>query len=317
MDVILNLQQKANALGRADHMITLKPQPSSRPSMLRGLRPNSGIRAAENTLWPPAHFSSLDIAHLCQHDVHTALYGITPQSPGSAPAYPTDQDGPLPPLRRFLAYENLTQNKPGSAWALYPAPVAFLANQTRVDWRSIRTASNASSAFSPLQFYEPGDVMALSGGHFALPVTWEQNCFRSGMVVIIEKDGKTDNGRAWKYQVVVFQPQAPRYPRAAPSGPAQNQKRNQFVDKLFKDIASTLRQVSGCWIGGTLKPDDGSGVDNAAAIAARGVQPDSVELSSNLISELTEDPDSLTTDAQTLSTRGFRNVGVRQIDWEA
>ncbi|KAK7919948.1 hypothetical protein PG985_007970 [Apiospora marii] len=341
LDDLLGYLENDNALERDDHTITLKPQPSSRRSMLSGPSTNSGIRVAKNTIWPPVHLSSVNIAHLCQHDVHKDLYGITPQNLGTAPTYPTDQSGPIT-VRRFLSYETLTKSKPSSSWALYPAPVAFLADQSRGDWYKV--TGHQSRFYSTLAefldyakqalrheatqrvlglltpwFYETGDVMALSNGHLALPVTWEQMCFRSGMAIIVDKHEKTENGRAWKYQVVVFQPQAPRYPRAAPSGPIRNEKRDQFVDQLFADIAGTLRPVSGRWIGGTLKPDgdnDGSSID-AATIAARGVQPDSVELSSALISELTEDPDSLATDAQSLSTRGFRNIGVREIDWDA
>ncbi|KAK8086941.1 hypothetical protein PG994_001915 [Apiospora phragmitis] len=63
--------------------------------MLKGQKNNNGVVVDANTLWPPAHLSNLDIAHLCQHDVHTALFGITTEKPGAMSNYPTDQDNPV------------------------------------------------------------------------------------------------------------------------------------------------------------------------------------------------------------------------------
>ncbi|KAK7979883.1 hypothetical protein PG989_012340 [Apiospora arundinis] len=106
------------------------------------------------------------------------------------------------------------------------------------------------------------------------------------------------------------------YPRATPSGAGRSQKRDEWVDKLFDVVVSTVRPVaSGCWIGGTLKPgggNDGSDADTSA----RGVAPDSVELSAALISEMTEDPNRLTTDSMTLSLRKFKNYAVRESLWD-
>ncbi|KAK7973493.1 hypothetical protein PG996_007718 [Apiospora saccharicola] len=99
MDVILKLRQKANDLGRADHIITLKPQPSSRPSMLRGPSPaRTGTRS----------------------------------------------------------------------------PVTSPALQHLVGVSSLREADAAPTRGTT---------------QLALPVTWEQKCFRSGMTIIINEDG--------------------------------------------------------------------------------------------------------------------------------
>ncbi|KAK8040148.1 hypothetical protein PG993_008559 [Apiospora rasikravindrae] len=333
LDVLLKLRQKANDLGRHNHMITLKPKTSSRPSTLRGPKNNTGVAIDNNTVWPPAHFSALDVAHLCQQDVHTALFGITPDKPGSEPTYPTEQDNPLA-VRRFLCYENLTKNKAGSTtWALYCAPVAFLDDGAREKWyvntghssrfystlpEFIAYAKDALSRDATERvicmltpwFYEVNEVMTFSGGHVALPLVWRDMCYRSGMTLVVDKDGNLEDNKTWKFKVVIFQPQAPRYPPRRP--PRRRQRRE--AGRVFQALAGSMHYVEGAWVGGTLKPggDDGSGV-----ASRRGVSPDSVELAAAMVTELTEDPQSLTTDSMTMSTRHFRNADVRQSAWDA
>ncbi|KAK8085952.1 hypothetical protein PG994_000926 [Apiospora phragmitis] len=103
-----------------------------------------------------------------------------------------------------------------------------------------------------------------------------------------------------------------------PRGAGRGQKPDEWVDKLVEIIGGTLRGVSNNgWLGSTLQPGgDDDGVD-AANASARGVQPDPVELSAALVSELTEDPESLTSDSQTLSMRMFRNIKVPLRNWDA
>ncbi|KAK7978732.1 hypothetical protein PG988_006222 [Apiospora saccharicola] len=55
---------------------------------------------------------------------------------------------------------------------------------------------------------------------------------------------------------------------------------------------------------------------NAPDTNRREVRPESVELSANLVSELTEDPSSLTIDPVPLSARHFRNADFRESAWE-
>ncbi|KAK8085951.1 hypothetical protein PG994_000925 [Apiospora phragmitis] len=198
LEMIIKLHEDANALDRIDHIKTLKPpKPLSRPFLLKGAKNNSGIVVSANTLWPPAHFSALDIAHLCQHDVHTTLFGITPENPGSLPTYPTDQDNPI-------------------ACAL----VAFLDDDARETWYTL--TGHKSRFYSTLPefiddakqalrnnsterviclltpwFYDADEVMTLSGGHVALPIAWQNQCYRSGMTLIVDRDGKTENNRVW------------------------------------------------------------------------------------------------------------------------
>ncbi|KAK8135148.1 hypothetical protein PG984_007160 [Apiospora sp. TS-2023a] len=334
LDILLDLRQKVNDLGRNDHVITLRPKTLSRPSMLSGPgNNNNGIVMNNNSpIWPPVHYSPLDIAHLCQHDVHVALFGITPENPGAEPTFPTDQDNPVT-VRRFLCYEQLTKNKnaPSTTWSLYCSPVAFLDDAAREAWYT--NTGHKSRFYSTLPefieyakealsrggkdrvislltpwFYEVGDVMALSGGHLALPVTWEKQCFRSGMTLIVEKDGKRENTNTQQFKVIIFRPQAPHYPRAEPRGAGRGEKQDEWVGQVFGTITRKMHYVGSCWVGGTLQ--------NAVDTNGREVSPDSVELSANLVSELTEDPSSLTIDPVSLSARHFRNPDVRQSAWD-
>ncbi|KAK6825934.1 hypothetical protein PG987_013428 [Apiospora arundinis] len=332
LDIILSLREKAGGQRPDDTMITLKPGKSSRPSMLSGPS-NNGIRVNSATVWPPAHLSNIDVAHLCQHDVHTALYGITPQTQGSMPNFPTDQDNPVT-VRRFLGYEALTKSNAGSPWSLYCAPVAFLDDSAREAWYT--TTGHKSRFYSTIAefvyyaketlrrgnverticmltpwFYDASEIPGLArDGNLALPTAWEKKCFRSGMTLIIAKDGKMDDNRTKQFQVVVFQPQAPLYPRAAPRSAGRGDKQDAWVSQVFEAINGKMHHIAGTWVGGTLKDSSSSNV-----AASRGVNPDSVELSAALISELTEDPQSLTTDPMSLSARKFRQPDVRQSAW--
>lgn len=332
LDVILRLRQKANDMARHDHLIPLRPKTLSRPSLLSGPNNNNGIVISNNTIWPPVHLSPLDVAHLCQHDVHVALFGIAPETPGAQPTYPTDQDNPVA-VRRFLCYENLTKNKtiPPTTWALYCAPVAFLDDAAREAWYA--NTGHRSRFYSTLPefieyakgalsnntterviclltpwFYDADEVQALSNGHLALPVAWEQKCHRSGMALFVEKDGKMEDGKTWQYKVVVFQPQAPHYPRAAPRGAGRGEKQDAWVGQVFRTVTGRMHHVASAWVGGTLT--------NAGDTGGRAVSPDSVELSAALVSELTEDPSSLAIDPVSLSARHFRNADVRQSAWD-
>ncbi|KAK6844372.1 hypothetical protein PG995_014482 [Apiospora arundinis] len=318
LDIMLSLREKAGGQRPDDSMITLKPGKSSRPSMLSGPS-NNGIRVNSAT-----------------HDVHTALYGITPQTQGSIPNFPTDQDNPVT-VRRFLGllgYEALTKSNAGSPWSLYCAPVAFLDDIAREAWYT--TTGHKSRFYSTIAefvdyakealrrgnieraifmltpwFYNANEVPGLArDGNLALPTAWEKKCFRSGMTLIIAKDGKMDDNRTKQFQVVVFQPQAPLYPRAAPRSAGRGDKQDAWVSQVFEAINGKMHHIAGTWVGGTLKDSSSS---NAAA--SRGVNPDSVELSAALISELTEDPQSLTTDPMSLSARKFRQPDVRQSAW--
>ncbi|KAK8078613.1 hypothetical protein PG996_004783 [Apiospora saccharicola] len=334
LDVILGLRRTANDQARHDHaLVTVKPKALGRPSMLRGPNNNSGIVVGNNSpVWPPAHFSPLNVAHLCQQDVHLALFGITPESPGAEPIFPTDQDNPIA-VRRFLCYENLTKNKtvPATTWALYCAPVAFLDDGAREAWYvntghrsrfystlpefieyakgvlSSNTIERVMCLLTPW-FYDVNEVMALANGELALPVAWEKTCYRSGMAMLVEKDGKMEDGKTRQYKVVIFQPQAPRYPRATPRGADRGQKQHEFVGTVIRTIVGKMNHIASAWVGGTLQ--------NAPDTNGREVSPDSVELSANFVSELTEDPSSLTIDPVSLSARHFRNADVRESAWE-
>ncbi|KAK8863205.1 hypothetical protein PGQ11_009440 [Apiospora arundinis] len=217
LDILLDLRAKANDQRRS--AITLKPKNASRPSMLKG-NSNIGIQVDNSIIWPPVHLSQLDIAQLCQQDVHTALYGITPENVGSAPSYPIDQDNPVT-VRRFLCYENLTKNKGGSTWALCCALVAFLDDNAREAWYASTGPQNRFYSTLPefLEyakgalrhnmierviclltpwFYDATEVRNLAReGNVALPIAWEKRCFRSGMTLVVTRDGNKENSRAW------------------------------------------------------------------------------------------------------------------------
>ncbi|KAK7979882.1 hypothetical protein PG989_012339 [Apiospora arundinis] len=180
LDILLDLRAKANDQRRS--AITLKPKNASRPSMLKG-NSNIGIQVDNSIIWPPVHLSQLDIAQLCQQDVHTALGGST--------------------------------------WALCCAPVAFLDDNAREAWYA--STGPQSRFYSTLPefleyakgalrhnmierviclltpwFYDATEVRNLAReGNVALPIAWEKRCFRSGMTLVVTRDGNKENSRAW------------------------------------------------------------------------------------------------------------------------
>ncbi|KAI0894862.1 hypothetical protein F4806DRAFT_497567 [Annulohypoxylon nitens] len=297
----------------------------------RGLTPPANLK--KPPLWPPGHFSHMDVAIMAETTVRKQLFGVDIRNPIREmdwPRYPHDQDPPLV-VRKFLCWLSLTLTKASSKTSLFLAPVAFITHEERVEWykltghksRFYATADEflnyAVAEFQKLGgatkqhvmglltpwFYEPDEVIAdAKQKDRAIPLSWEKGCFRAGMVLRIEKLGKVDTFHT--FRLVLFMPRAPYHQGARQSADRQRQQ-NMWVDEVFRKAQAKF-DVRGGWAYGQAPPHDYP--------TERNVRPDSVELSSKVIETSMRDPSSFPSTEEQFEDAGYLRLTAYTGTWQ-
>ncbi|KAI0842813.1 hypothetical protein F5Y06DRAFT_74091 [Hypoxylon sp. FL0890] len=289
-----------------------------------GLKVPRGFKSTH--VWPPAHFGPLDVAIMAEARMRKELFGLDSNNKGDeddAPLYPHDQDLPLD-ARKFLCHLSLTETTSASKTALFPAPIAFNTNEQRQEWylptghtsRFYATIDEfityAHAEFKNTEsgskhhvigllspwFFEVGAVKAKAAErNEAIPITWQKTCFRAGMMLCLSKSKR--DGPHWVYRLIMFKPGLPYYTRAAePSD--RRPKQDAWIEELLDHLESNFGIDEG-WVGGKART-------HYAAPSTRGVSPDSIEVSSEIIAEIMEDPSSLPNTSNELLKRGFQEM---------
>ncbi|KAI0148097.1 hypothetical protein F4776DRAFT_298883 [Hypoxylon sp. NC0597] len=291
-----------------------------RPPSLKAPKYFNGSR-----VWPPAHFGPLDVATMAESQTRKELFGVDlyNEDEDDAPRYPHDQDPPQS-VRKFLCHLSLTQTKPNSNIGLFCVPIAFNTNEQRRDWyvptghmsRFYATVDEfmtyAQAEFQRKDGSSKQHVIGLLTPWFfeidavklkaaekdeAIPTVWEKTCFRAGMMICLSKFSSDDSD--WAYRVILFKPSRTDYIRAEePSD--RRPKQNEWIEELLKNLEGTFDIVEG-WIGGRART-------HVAALPNRGVSPDSVEVSCEIITEIMEDPRSLPNVKKELFARRFQTL---------
>ncbi|KAI0008875.1 hypothetical protein F4779DRAFT_412379 [Xylariaceae sp. FL0662B] len=278
-------------------------------------------------VWPPAHFSDLDVAIIGETSVRKELFGVDHNNPlgdEEEPRYPHDGDLPLW-IRIFLCWLSLTERKPESKCALFLAPVAFIDHKKRQGWHKAtghksryyatvdEFLSYAYDNFEKTGSAAKSHVLGLLTPWFfeidavrkdaetkkqAIPHVWEKTCFRAGMMMALMKVKRVD--QYWTYRLILFKPGLPVYPGAAEPR-ERREKQDAWVEKLLDQVAVYFNVVEG-WIGG-------SALNHEKAPASRGVSADSVEVSSEIITEIMQDISTLPGSEKQFLQRHFQPIG--------
>ncbi|KAI3323628.1 hypothetical protein HD806DRAFT_544336 [Xylariaceae sp. AK1471] len=281
-------------------------------------------------IWPPPYFSPLDIAVLGEQSLRKTLYGINPGLTAEdelEPEYPTDQSDPMA-VRQYLSWLALTEQKSGKKVSLLLAPVAFINHDQRQDWHKTTghkaryyATVNDFMAYTRHEMSRSGTqsknhVLALMTPWFfdveqvkrdaetrnqAIPVVWQQTCFRAGVVFALSKLEK--QGHAWDYRLVIFKPGPPTYTRAAEPTERRG-KQTAWIDSAIAIVKSHFNVVD-VWSGGRAERHD-------ALDPARGVPADSVEVSSEFITEVMEDIHNLPKQNHELLDRRFTCIWIKE-----
>ncbi|KAI1078301.1 hypothetical protein F5B20DRAFT_235634 [Whalleya microplaca] len=275
-------------------------------------------------VWPPAHFSNLDVAIIGETTVRKQLFGVDFKNrldEDDEPRYPHDGDVPLD-VRNFLCWLSLTEKHPTSKCSLFLAPVAFIDHKQRQDWHI--TTGHKSRFYATTdeflnyahdEFDKTGPaakthVLALLTPWFfeidavrkdaeakdqPIPIVWQKTCFRAGMMILLMKVKK--NAQRRTYRLILFKPGLPVYPGAA-EPKERREKQDAWIKKLREQVDARFDVVEG-WIGG-------AAVNHEKPPASRGVSADSVESSSEIIMEIMKDVGSLPSSAKEFLKRHFK-----------
>ncbi|KAI1329595.1 hypothetical protein F5Y16DRAFT_90263 [Xylariaceae sp. FL0255] len=281
------------------------------------------------TVWPETYFKPLDIAVLGESMMKKVLFGVNPANKRfTQPKYPTDQSDPVA-VRKYLSWLALTEAGPLKKIALFLSPVAFVDHSSRQKWHQVtghqaRYYSTVDEfvAYADGQlgssdihivlglmtpwFYDPKEVIKYAESRNEdVPSTWQNTCFRSGMMVAIVKlrevkPKKIRPGcwteRYWKHRVFWFRPDQPTYPLAHETT-ATRDKLDKWITEAFKRIDNAdIIRVRENWIGGRALNHK---------VPNRNVLPDSVEVSCEFITEIMENPATLPTDLIDILERDF------------
>ncbi|KAI1660156.1 hypothetical protein F4813DRAFT_351138 [Daldinia decipiens] len=258
--------------------------------------------------WPPDYFSKLDVAILGETTTRKALFGIDHENRGDeedAPLYPHDQSLPLY-VRKYLCWLSLTETMPESKGALFLAPIAFISDKQRQEWyrptghkSRFYATVNEFLGYAKVEFEKTGKgakhhVIGLLTPWFfdveevasaaakrdeAIPIVWEKTCFRAGMVLCLSKFER--DGYLWRIQLAMFKPGLPYYQSAA-EPQSRQKKQDVWITELLKKVNEYFC-VSRAWTGGKSQ-------NHVSPPSSRKVSADSVELSSEFITEIMEAP---------------------------
>ncbi|KAI1336854.1 hypothetical protein F5Y15DRAFT_426624 [Xylariaceae sp. FL0016] len=273
------------------------------------------------SLWPPSHFSTYDIAVLGEVTIRKQLFGVTNTVKAEEEIqqmYPHDQSDPVT-VRKYLSWLALTEKAHGSNFSLFLAPVAFLNHTSRVEWHhptghksrlyaTVREfleyacaefrKDNSGIKSTVVGLLTPWffdiDTLRLNANkkNQTTPIAWEKTCFRAGLALFLTKVEK--KGSQYSYRLTLFKPDRPAYPRAA-EPPDRRDLQDQWIAKLLNVVDEHFDVVDG-WIGGKAaqheEPD-------------RSVPADSVEVSSEIITEVMENPSKLPSSEKQFLDRGF------------
>jgi hypothetical protein len=274
-------------------------------------------------VWPPPYFSPLDIAIPGDQGLRKTLYGINPSLTAEnelEPIYPTDQSDPIA-ARQYLSWLALTEQKPRKKVSLHLAPVAFTSHEQRQEWHKatghkarLYATVDDFMAYARYEMSRSGaqsknHVLALMTPWFfdmeqvkrearkrnqAVPVVWQQTCFRAGVVFALSKLKK--QGHVWDYRLIIFKPGPPTYKRAA-EPTSRRGKQTAWIDKAIDTVKAHFN-VADVWSGGRAGRHE-------TVDPGRGVPADSVEASAEFITEVMEDVHNLPKQDSELLDRRF------------
>ncbi|RYP48215.1 hypothetical protein DL768_005875 [Monosporascus sp. mg162] len=267
---------------------------------------HQGASAPENTVWPPMHFSSMDVALMAIKGVREKIFGVSSTNQGQAVALPKCLDEPLA-VRTYLSQLALSRMKPDANLALYLAPVAFADHLQRQTWYKatghksrlygtapefLEYAHRALFGKNPRDhavclltpwFFEPADAArAAQEMDGPIPTAWLRSCPRAGMTLVLSKTEKKKGKGKGKLgcRALLFQPGPPRYADAAEPMPERWARQNAWLDTLFGAVDAEFTVHEGYIGGSTLRR-----YENGQPC------PDSVELACQFVRELVEDPE--------------------------
>ncbi|KAI1400509.1 hypothetical protein F4819DRAFT_497318 [Hypoxylon fuscum] len=296
----------------------------------RTINPPRGVDASSlDRIWPPPHFSPLDIAIMAEATTRKALFGVDHENKGGDDdllEYPHDQRPPLY-VRQYLSRLSLAETKPDSDIALFLAPVAFIDDEQRQLWHKPTGHKSRFYAtvdefleYAKLEFRKTGKnqkhhVIGLLTPWFAgidkvtsdaqkndkpIPTWWQDRCLRSGMMVCVSRIEK--DGFRWNYRVVVFKPNLPRRNEGVVVLEKWQEQLEweDWVTDLLDKTDERFRITEG-FIGGRA-------LHHVPAPAGRHVRADQVELSCEIVTEMMEEPGTIPTTREQLYDRGFQVI---------
>ncbi|KAI1376388.1 hypothetical protein F4677DRAFT_445643 [Hypoxylon crocopeplum] len=278
-------------------------------------------------VWPPGHFGAYNAAILGEETTRQELFGIKHDAKGGedqAPNYPHDQNLPLV-VRKYLCWLSLTETKPTSKIALFLAPVAFIDHEKRQEWymptgkesrfyatvddfleyakdefeKTGKAAKDHVISLLTPWFFEVDEAAAKAKKkNKAVPNAWKELCFRAGMMIGLTRLKRVSVRQG--YRVIIFKPGLPHY-KAAAEPFNRRAKQDAWMEKLLDKVDNTFLVEEG-WMGGVA-------LDHVTAPQGRGVLADSVESSSEIITEIMEVPSTLPTTKARFLERGFQAMG--------
>ncbi|KAI0483248.1 hypothetical protein GGR56DRAFT_671028 [Xylariaceae sp. FL0804] len=272
-------------------------------------------------IWPPAHFHHFDVAILGENTIRKQLFGINTGRTAEheiEPQYPHDQS-PVMEVRKYLCWLSLTQTTSDSKISLFLTPVAFSTHEERQRWHKatghksrlyatvdefieyadneLESREHVMCLFTPWFFEIDALVRDAAARNEAVPVVWEKTCFRCGMMLVLSKAKearKANQDGEQKYRRLVFKPESPHYPWAM-EPTSRREMQRQWMAKVLGAIDKEFEMME-AWTGGRAAKH---------RRPSRAVAPDSVEASSEIITEIMEDVTTLPSSEGMLKERGF------------
>ncbi|RYP78375.1 hypothetical protein DL771_000560 [Monosporascus sp. 5C6A] len=319
-----------NLTNAADSLINIVDDADSRYSHqpVKSLRTPAAASHQEasvpgSPVWPPVHFSSMDVAMMAIKGVREKISGVSSTNQGQAVALPKCLDEPLA-VRTYLSQLALSRMKPDANLALYLAPVAFADHLQRQAWYKttghksrlygtapefVEYARRALFGRNPREqavclltpwFFEPADAARVAQEtDRPIPTAWLRSCPRAGMVLVLSKtEEKKGKGKGkLGCRALLFQPGPPRYADAAEPMPERRARQGAWLDAIFDVVDAEFTVHEGYTGGSTLRR-----YENGQP------SPDSVELACQFVRELVEEPEKGVPEGCDLAERGFALV---------
>jgi len=279
--------------------VTMHNAPATVPDLVAGLADTAFALGAPNYDWPPGHFTPQDRALVLDPNVKIILSGVSSfdKQPGKRPALPSASSTPLD-AKLWLSYLALAHNTPDKSWALSLLPIGpFKGNKDRAAWKPatgklsrvcgtwdglVNKTTDAfdagkSSVICLLTPWRgtPNQLVQLGKSRNEQQMIWANQCPRQGLVLVLHK--VTVQGQHG-FEYVLYDPTL-HCPRIRGQSWV-----NASLNHLFQFRQSLQEQVNQL-VGGRILRGWAGGRHTSLAGT-----PDSVQMSSQLISDIVSAP---------------------------